>query len=72
MAEQHHDPVQDNEPSRSELLQIRRDKLADLRREGRDPFIITKYRVTARSADIRADFEALEGSRTSVAGRLMS
>ena len=38
----------------SELIQIRRDKLAALRDDGQDPFQITKYDVTERNADIRA------------------
>ncbi len=56
----------------SELLQIRRDKLAALQEEGRDPFVITKFDRTAYSADIKADYEALENKTVSVAGRIMS
>lgn len=65
-------PQQEAEPSISDLLQIRRDKLAAFQAEGRDPFQMTKYRVTAHSKDIRDNFEAMEGSMVSVAGRLMS
>ncbi len=63
---------QQEEPALSELLQIRRDKLKELQAAGEDPFQITKYEVTAYSADIKAQFEALEGQETSIAGRLMS
>ena len=42
----------------SEQAQIRRDKLAALRAEGRDPFVITKFDFTADSATIKADYEA--------------
>lgn len=56
----------------SELLQIRRDKLTALQEAGKDPFTVTKYEVTAYNADIRADFERLEGSEVSIAGRMMS
>lgn len=56
----------------SELIQIRRDKLAALRDDGQDPFQITKYDVTERNADIRADFDAMENRAVSVAGRMMS
>ena len=70
MAEQNAAPV--NQPELSELLQIRRQKLADLQQEGHDPFQITKYDVTCHSEDIRRDFDALEGKTVSVAGRMMS
>ena len=56
----------------SEQAQIRRDKLAALRAEGRDPFVITKFDFDANSADIKADYEAYEGKTVRVAGRLMS
>ena len=56
----------------SELLQIRRDKLAALQAEGKDPFAITKYDVTHHSTDIKDNFESLESTQVSVAGRMMS
>jgi len=56
----------------SELLQIRRDKLTGLQEAGKNPFAITKYDVTAKNADIRADFDALEGQTVRIAGRMMS
>ena len=56
----------------SELLQIRRDKLTALQQAGKDPFVITKYAVSHHSQDIKNDFEALENTDVSVAGRLMS
>ena len=56
----------------SELLQIRRDKLTDLQGAGLDPFTLTKYEVTHHSADILANFDALEEQTVSVAGRLVS
>ena len=60
------------EQNLSQLLQIRRDKLKELQEGGRDPFQITKYVVTHDSAAIKADFDAMEGSQVSLAGRLMS
>ena len=60
------------EQNLSQLLQIRRDKLKELQGGGRDPFQITKYEVTHDSAAIKADFDAMEGSQVSLAGRLMS
>ena len=56
----------------SEQAQIRRDKLAALRAEGRDPFLITKFDFNADSAAIKADYEGYEGKIVKVAGRLMS
>ena len=64
-------PVQE-EPSLSELLQIRRDKLAALREQGQDPFVITKFDVTYHSAEVKDRFEELEGQTVRLAGRLMS
>ena len=63
----------------SDILAVRRQKLADLQAEGNDPFVITKYNVTNHSTDITNDLDAetgafrtLEGKTVSVAGRLMS
>lgn len=56
----------------NQLLQIRRDKLAELQNNGKDPFQITKYEVTHHSIDVKDNFEALEGQKVSVAGRIMS
>ena len=55
-----------------ELHMIRVQKLRDLQAEGNDPFVITKCDVTHHSADIKADFDDLDGKEVSVAGRLMS
>ena len=56
----------------SELLQIRRDKLADLQRRGKDPFKITKYDVSHHSEEVKKAIAELEGKTVSVAGRMMS
>ena len=56
----------------SEQAQIRRDKLAALQAEGRDPFLITKFDFNTDSAAIRADYDAFEEKDVKVAGRLMS
>ncbi|MEG1072028.1 MAG: lysine--tRNA ligase [Oscillospiraceae bacterium] len=71
MSEQKNVPGTEPELSLSELLQIRRDKLKDLQNAGHDPFQITKYNVTHHAAEIQKDFDALEGKRVSIAGRLM-
>ena len=64
-------PVQE-EPSLSELLQVRRDKLAALREQGQDPFVITRFDVTHHSDEIKERFEEMEGQGVRLAGRLMS
>ena len=56
----------------SEQAQIRRDKLAALQAEGRDPFLITKFDFNTDSAAIKADYDAFEEKEVKVAGRLMS
>ncbi len=56
----------------SETLQIRRDKLSKLQEEGKDPFEITKYDQTHHSAEIKTNFDELEGKSVSIAGRMMS
>ena len=55
-----------------ELLQIRRDKLAALQAAGKNPFDIVKFDQTDFSTDIKANYEAYEGKKVSVAGRMMS
>ena len=60
------------ELSLNELLQIRRDKLAELQAAGQDPFTVTKYEVTHHSEEIKENFEQYEEKPVSVAGRLMS
>jgi lysyl-tRNA synthetase class 2 len=56
----------------SEILRIRREKLAELKESGRDPFKITSYSKTHMSEEILKRFEELEGSEVAVAGRIMS
>ena len=63
---------QQPEQDLSEQRRVRREKLAALQAAGQDPFQITKYVVTHRSAEIKENFEALEGQTASVAGRIMS
>ena len=60
------------EPSLSEILQIRRDKLKALQDAGRDPFVQTRFERSAYSADIKNDFEAYDGKTLQAAGRIMS
>lgn len=55
----------------NQLLKVRREKLAELQENGKDPFRITKFDVTHHSADIKEDYESLEGKNVAVAGRMM-
>lgn len=55
----------------NQLLKVRREKLAELQANGNDPFVITKYDVTAHSRDIKEHFEEMEGQVVSIAGRMM-
>ena len=56
----------------SEILQVRRDKLAALQEAGRDPFQQTKFERSAWSCEIKADYDSFENKTVSVAGRIMS
>ena len=68
-----------NERNNQEIIQelseerlIRREKLVKLQKEGRDPFQITRFEVNNESANIKKNFDALEGKEVALAGRLMS
>ena len=56
----------------NQLLKVRREKLAALQENGKDPFLITKYDVTHHSLEIKEEFDALEGQTVCIAGRVMS
>ena len=55
-----------------QLLKVRREKLSELQAAGKDPFVITKFDVTAHSTDIKENFDELEGKEVTIAGRMMS
>ena len=56
----------------SEILRVRREKLSTLQCEGRDPFQQTKFVVSHHAQEIKDNFDALEGTEITIAGRLMS
>lgn len=68
MAEEKNVQVQDV----NQLRKVRRDKLAELQANGKDPFVITKFDVTHHSMDIKDHFETMEGKTVTIAGRMMS
>ena len=73
MSEQVQNPAEEiTEEQLSEILQVRRDKLADLQANGKDPFKITKYNVDADSENIKANYEAFEEKNVSIAGRMIA
>ncbi len=55
----------------SKLAQVRREKLAELQAAGKDPFVIVKFDQTHHSAQIRDNFDTLENTEVSIAGRMM-
>ncbi|MBO5159852.1 MAG: lysine--tRNA ligase [Lachnospiraceae bacterium] len=68
MAEEKNVQVQDL----NQLRKVRREKLADLQANGKDPFQITKFDQTHHSMEIKDNFEEMEGKTVTIAGRLMS
>jgi len=56
----------------NQLLKVRREKLAELQENGKDPFQITKFDVTAHSTDVKDNFETMDGKEVTLAGRMMS
>jgi lysyl-tRNA synthetase class 2 len=63
---------QPQEENVNEIIRIRREKLSDLREQGKDPFLTTTYEKTHYSQDILDSFDSLEGKTVSIAGRMMS
>ena len=64
--------TQQPELSMVEQVRIRREKLAQLQQEGQNPFAQTKFEFTSNSAEIKKNFEQMEGKEVSVSGRLMT
>ena len=60
------------EPDLNQLRKVRREKLAELQENGKDPFVTTKYDQTHHSQEIKDQYEELEGKTVSIAGRMMS
>ena len=62
---------QNKEQDINHLLKVRREKLQELQEAGKDPFQITKFDVTHHSAEIKENYDTLEGKQVTVAGRIM-
>ena len=63
---------QAQEPDLNQLRKVRREKLADLQANGKDPFTITTYNQQYHSTEIKENYGELEGKQVSIAGRMMS
>ena len=74
MSEQQQNAPQNpaQEPDLNQLRKVRREKLADLQTNDKDPFVITKYSQTHHSQEVKDNFDELEGQQVSIAGRIMS
>ena len=72
MAENNNNTINETAADLSEQAKVRREKLEALQAAGNDPFVKTKYDVSAHSSDIKADFDAFNEKTVSIAGRLMS
>ena len=72
MAEENKEVLELTQQELSEQNRIRREKLAQMQEEGKDPFQIVKYDVTHHSDEIKDNFEELEGKDVCIAGRMMS
>ena len=68
MGEQHKNA---QEPDLNQLRKVRREKLAELQENGKNPFTITSYDVTCHAADVKGHYEEMEGKQVSLAGRVM-
>ena len=63
---------QNQEQDLNKLVQVRHEKYEELLANGKNPFEITKYDVSHHSTDIKDNFDAMEGQKVSIAGRMMS
>ena len=63
---------QTQEMDLNHLMQIRREKLFELQKEGKDPYKITKFDRTNTAGEIKANYEEFEGKDVTVAGRIIA
>ncbi len=71
MAEERVTEAQMDEKELNRLVQVRYDKFNELKAAGKNPFVITKYDVTAHAKEIIDNFDTMEGKTVSIAGRMM-
>ena len=63
---------QETELDLNHLMMVRREKLAKLQEEGKNPFEIIKFVITYNSKQIKENYEELEGKDVTIAGRIMA
>ena len=71
MAQENNNQNKNQQQDINQLLKVRREKLAALQEAGKDPFQITKFDVTHHSQEVKDNFDALEETRVTIAGRMM-
>lgn len=71
MAQENNNQNKNQQQDINQLLKVRREKLAALQEAGKDPFQITKFDVTHHSQEVKDNFDALEGTSVTIAGRMM-
>lgn len=62
---------QGQEPDINQLRKVRREKLADLQANGKDPYQVMSYDVSSHAADIKDRYDEMEGKQVRIAGRIM-
>ena len=72
MNEENNNTTQEMELDENHLIQIRKEKLAELQKEGKDPFEITKFNRTNTAGEIKNNYEAFEQKDVTVAGRIIA
>ena len=63
---------QEQEIDMNHLMQVRREKLEELRANGKDPFEITKFNRTNTAGEIKNNYEQFEQKDVTVAGRIIA
>lgn len=72
MSENENNKNEEQEIDVNHLIQIRRDKLKELQENGKNPFEITKYNRTHTAGEVKANYDALENTDVTVAGRIIA
>ena len=63
---------QEQELDMNHLMQIRREKLEELQKQGKDPYEITKFNRTNTAGEIKANYEKFEQKDVTIAGRIIA
>ena len=63
---------QEQEIDVNHLIQVRKEKLDELQKKGKDPFKITKFNRTNTAGEIKSDYEKFEEKDVTVCGRIIA